>query len=102
MRVANLCLEANHLRVDFTPFTRERTTKSIQIPHGMTFAELVKIMRSRGHFRTMPVGKRGNKAGIIPADGTFDADAGKGRGLSPVLAEDLAEQVPQQATNAVH
>ena len=99
-RVGNLCLEAKHLRVDYSSVTCERTTKAVQIPHGMTFAVLEKVFRSHGHLRTMPVGKSGNATGIEAADGTFGA--GKGRGLSPVLAEDLAEQVPQQATNGFH
>jgi hypothetical protein len=100
---ADLCLEApNHLRVDFTSVTCERTTKAIQIPHGMTFAVLEKVIRSHGHLRTMPVGKSGNETGIEAADGTFDAGAGKGWSLSPVLAEDLAEQARQQATNGFH
>jgi hypothetical protein len=102
VRAANLYLEANHLRVNFTPFTRERTTKTVQIPQGMTFAILVKVFRWRRHFRTIPVGKIGNKTGIKPADRTFDPDGGKGWGHSPAFAEDPVEQVPQQATNAFH
>jgi hypothetical protein len=48
VRAANLCLEANHLRVDFTPFIRERTTKAVQISHGMTSAVVAKVLRARG------------------------------------------------------
>ena len=98
--VANRCLKADHLRVDLTSVTCERTTKAVQIPHGMRFAVLEKVFRSHGYLRSTPVGKSGNATGIEEADGTFGA--GKGRGLSPVLAEDLAEQACQQATNVFH
>jgi hypothetical protein len=67
VRAADLSLEAlNHLRVDFTPFTSQRMTKAV--PHGMTFAVLVKVLRSRGHFRTMPVGKVGNEGSYQPTE----------------------------------
>jgi hypothetical protein len=67
----------------------------------MTFAVLVKVLRSPGHFRAMPVGKVGNEGSYRPTELSM-LMAVRAGGLSPVLVEDLAEQVQQQATNALH
>jgi hypothetical protein len=92
----------NHLRVDRTAFTHERRTKAVQIPRRESHAELVKVFGSRCHYCTMRVGKVGDEAGLEAPGVSFNDDVGEGWHLSPVLAEDLAEQVHQQATNAFH